>query len=151
MKGIGLGILKGFWKQIALVAVIYIVMALLPSKNIISLNLSVIIPILLYKAYSEKPVLKDWVRTILMTAAWITGFFLLISFLGLLGIIGFIIIMALLIGWRLWKGRKLLTYTINWGADALHGRKKDFDASKLEPEKINEFDSTLKDMIKKEE
>lgn len=134
MKGVGFEVLKSFWKQIVLVAIIYIVIALIPGKNLVSINLSVIVPVLLYKLYVGKPVFKDWVKTIVVTAFFVNGFFFLISYLGALGLIGFIIIIIIFVAWRLWKGRKLFNYTTKWGADILRGKKSDFDIKKIEEE-----------------
>jgi hypothetical protein len=151
-----LPILKSLMPQIILVAIIYIVLILLPNRNIISINLAIITLILMYKLYNninqhQNPKPFDWLKTTLTTASWVTAFIIIYSLLGKLGIIGAIILIIILVAWRIIKGWKLFNYTTKWGADMLHGNKEDFDIRMLEPEKINKFDPILKDMINKEE
>lgn len=86
----------------------------------------------MYKIYvREKPVLKAWIKTILVTVAWTTGIILLYELLGGLGIIGGIIIILVIVAIRIKKGWKLYSYTTKWGADYLRGKKKDFDVQQL--------------------
>lgn len=125
------------WPQISLVMLIYILIAIIPGKNIYSITLSVLIPILLYKIYTKKPSLSDWAKTILITICVTIGFYILLAFLGGFGLVGFIIIIIGLVVWRIIKGWKLYNYTTKWAADKLHGNKEEFDIGMLEPEKIN--------------
>lgn len=136
MKTNLLPILKTLMPQIILMAVIYIVVLTLPNRNIISINLSIIIPILMYKIYNrQKPILKDWIKTIMVTAGWTTGIILIYKLLGGLGIIGGILIIIIFVTWRIWKGRKLFNYTTKWGANILRGKPEDFDINQLKEDK----------------
>jgi hypothetical protein len=51
--------------------------------------------------------------------------------MGELGIIGAILIIIILVAWRIIKGWKLYSYTTKWAAEALHGKKTDFDINKI--------------------
>jgi hypothetical protein len=143
--------LKSLMPQLILVLTIYIVLLTLPSRNIISINLTIITIILMYKLYNninnkQTPKPLEWIKTTLTTSAWTTGFIILYTLLGGYGLIGFISIIIILVAWRIIKGWKLFNYTTKWGANILHGKKEDFDITMLEPEKINKFDPILKDL-----
>jgi predicted membrane protein len=122
--------------QIIMIIVIYFCLATIPNKNLVSINLCVIIPIMLYKIYNKNLNIKDWTKTILITIAFTTAFIILYRFLGTFGMIGIILTLIILISWRIIKGWKLYNYTTKWGSDYLRGKSYDFDIKQLEPEKI---------------
>jgi amino acid transporter len=142
MKTNILGLIKPLIPQIVLISIIYLVLLLIPNKNLVSINLAILAPVLLYKLWERKPELKDWAKAIIITICWTSGFLILFQLLyqlsGLWGIFGLIITLILIIAFRIIKGWKLFAYTVNWGANILHGRPEDFDVSKLSPEKKEE-------------
>jgi hypothetical protein len=131
-----IGILKALAPQIILIITMYIIIILLPNKNIVSLTLAVLCPVLLYKLNNEmnnktKPKILDWTKTILITSSWIIIFTVLYGLMGGLGIIGAAALIIIIVAWRIIKGWKLYSYTTKWAAEALHGKKTDFDIKQM--------------------
>jgi len=126
------GMVEELWcsykQTIILIIVIPIIIYYLPNKNLITINLAVLVPILVFKAIQFYdgtliPLFQDWAKTIIITICWVSGFYLLAKFAGLLGVVGIIGFLATVITIRLYKARKLLNYTFNWGADYLETGK----------------------------
>jgi len=65
----------------------------------------------------------SFVKHLVKTYFFSTLIYLIITFLGGYGMIGFSLIIIVFVGIRIYKGRKLYNETTRWGADLLRGKK----------------------------
>ena len=120
---------RGYWPTILTIAAITLLIIYIPGKSLPVFILCVLVPILITKLLSPriKPSVLDWAKTIGISTLWVSGFYFLAKLLGLWGLFGAIIFLAIILGVRLYKARKLLLYTFKWGADYLEtGKQKRF-------------------------
>lgn len=122
--------IKG-WKIIIPGAVMSIttltVLIILPVKNLLTINLAILSCVLTFKLFREKPNPKAWLRAGLSAFSWTTSFYLLASYAGFLGVLAVPVAILLVAAWRIWRGRKLFMYTVDWGVSRVKGEKKEFD------------------------
>ena len=123
--------IRDLWQNykgnILLLAAITFIIIALPNKNLLTILLAVLAPVFTHKLLTQTPQVLSWAKTALVISAWTAGFYLAATWLGLLGVLGVVLFVAIIIIFRLWKARKLLLYTFKWGADYLEtGRLKRF-------------------------
>lgn len=118
---------------IIFVSSLALMLALLPVKNIISINLQILLWVLLYDIYQfVEPEPKRWATKSLYTILWTTLFILLTVWLGVWGIVGTLLIICLLAGFRIYSNYALYDYYTTWAAKRLFkGSKEEFDITKV--------------------
>ena len=101
--------------------------------NVWSVVFNVLSWMLLFKLFdfSETPEFKEWVRSIVFTLLIVLAFFYLVLWLGGFGILGVILILCLIAGYRIFVNWKLFDYATSWGAKKLFkNSKEEFDYRK---------------------
>lgn len=119
-----------------MLAIIYIALAFLPKKSLLTINLTILTVVLANKLITslllkKKPIIKDWIKTIISVVTFVTIFYYLIRFLGGYGVIGLIIIILLFVTYRIIKGWKLYKYTCVWVSDMIKGKRRRFDTNEF--------------------
>lgn len=126
------GVFRLVWRQVLLTILTLVTIMLLPNKTVVSIGLAVLTWQYLLLLFSTKPKPKQWVFTLLFTAAFFLAFGLLSWALGFAGAVGVllapIVIILLLVVWKLWENWALYDAVTTWGAERLRGKhKREFD------------------------
>ena len=95
------------------------------------------------KIFIQKPVFKDWAKTIFKTVCYLTILYYLFMLIGSFGIVGLIIIILGIAIWRIKRSWKFYLYVVDWIVGRLKGRNVKFnfdggirnDKNKYEKEK----------------
>lgn len=123
------------WKQIVQAALIIITYGALPSRNLITLVLTILIYTYVFNLlFSEgHPSLKKWLVVYpSLTLAITSGFYLLYSWAGAFGILGLTLVLCAIAALRIYQSWALFDAVTSWGADRLKDKHKEaFDIQKV--------------------
>ena len=121
------------WKPLTMSLITIIGVALLPNKNLISINALILIMIYITDLLTFKtPDLKRWFNLTWKTIVWVSSFILFFQLLGSWGIIGLIIGLVCFVAFRIYQQWELYDYTTSWGAKVLFGgSKEEFNISEV--------------------
>lgn len=126
-------LLKLVWKPLALSIVAIIGIALIPNKNLLTINLFMLSFVLTTELLNKnrKPDPKRWLMLSGKTMLAVSGFLILWSWLGVFGLFGIILGILLLAAFRIWQGWELFDAATSWGARRLKGSNEDLDLTRV--------------------
>lgn len=99
-------------KTLPFIAVVYMLLLLTTNKNLFTINLIILTPLLVSKLFvaiknKEQPSINEWCKSGLKTIATISLLYLFINWMGAYGLLGFILVILLLAAWRIYKSWEL--------------------------------------------
>ena len=124
-----LEILKFFRKELAIFGLIWVLIIVIPVKNVFTFNLIILLVVLGNKLYTSVPVFKDWIVTSAKTILFVTLIYYVIRFITGWGVIGLIIIILAFAGYRLYRHKRFVNYIIDWSVGRLKGSDEKFNWS----------------------
>lgn len=118
------------WKPVLQTILILITLFSIPFVNVFSSILCVLVWVLVFKLFSGvDPDWSVWWKSIWQVSLFVGGLYYLVAWLGGFGLLGVVLILLLLSGWRLYSNWRLFDYTTSWGAKRLFkGSSEEFDA-----------------------
>ena len=116
------------WKPLLQMFLVLFTLAIIGSVDFVSVFLSVLVWLLVFKLFSGVPVFSEWVSSVVKTFLIVGFFYFVILWLGGFGLLGVVCILLLLAGWRIYQSWSLFDRVTSWGADRLfRGGKDDFE------------------------
>ena len=115
------------WRQILQTLLIIITLSsLITNLNIVTINLTILTWVLSFKLVKEasdndKPILYDWIKTIILSVVVTSFFVLLFIFFGGYGLLGLIIVMFLMATHVIYNNWRLFDKATTWGAERVKG------------------------------
>jgi hypothetical protein len=119
------------WKPM-LQSLIIIGLLLFVERNLITILLTIISVNLSFKLFEGKPIIKEWFNAIFWAVVIVSFIYLVVYWLGAYGLIGSLLIVSALAGYRIYLGWSLFDKVTTWGAERLTGKHNDnFDIKDL--------------------
>jgi len=124
------------WKP-ALQSIIVIVLLLSIERNYITILLTIISVNLYFKLtdsliYKEKPIIKEWFNSIFWTIIIVSAIYFVVFLLGAYGLIGSILIVLIIAGYKIYLGWDAFDKVTTWGAERLKGKhNKNFNLEEV--------------------
>ena len=120
------------WKP-ALQSILIVVLLLFVERNLITIILSVVCVNLLFKLFDGKPVVRDWFNSVFWAVVIVSSIYLIVFWLGAYGLVGSVLIVLLLAGYKIYLGWDAFDKVTTWGAERLIGKhNKNFDLKEKE-------------------
>jgi hypothetical protein len=116
---------KLVWKSVLQTALILVTLFVIPKINIFSLISSILIWIYLFDLVFGEPSIKGWGYKALWTISFVSIFYFASLYLGKFGMIGAVLLLFFLAGWKIYVGWELFNKVTTWGAERVMDKHKE--------------------------